>query len=136
MTMQPPGVLNVDIEAWAAQYLQAALDTSPKDYAAGAYVCIVKPATNTPKTVLLRRDGGLQRGVLDYPRLTVRVYDDSEDTASALAYLVQALLLRSPLAVDSPVKRAVVLSGPQGIPDDAQSQKYLSVELVTKGTDL
>ena len=57
-----------------------------------------------------------------------------EQDASALARLVQALLLTMPGT--GPVVGATSLSGPQGIPDESQPQKLLTVELTTRGDPL
>jgi len=134
MTFQPPRVIFPDVELWATGYLRAALAARPESYATGAFVSNKKPSANRRKTVVVRRDGGPQRGLFDFPRLAVRVWDDDEQTASDLARLVQALLVVSP--GNGPVVAASVLSGPQGIPDDSQPQKYLSVELQTRGSAL
>lgn len=128
MTMQPSPVIVPDIELWAATYLRAALAAHGQT---GFYVGNRKPS-NRPKTVVVRRDGGLQHGLLDHPRLTVRVWDDDEQVAGDLARLVQALLMLSP--GDGPVVACAVLTGTSGVPDDAQPQKYLSVELTVRGS--
>jgi len=134
MTLQPAAVIFPDVELWSTGYLRAKLAARPEPYAAGAFVSNKKPAANRRKTVVVRRDGGPQRGLFDFPRLSVRVWDDDEQTASDLARLVQALLIASP--GNGPVVAATSLSGPQAIPDDSQPQKFLSVELQTRGSAL
>lgn len=134
MTFQPAAVIFPDVELWATGYLRTALAARPEAYAADVWVSNKKPATNQPRTVVVRRDGGPQNGVLDNPRLTVRVWATKEQDASDLARLVQALLVVSPGS--GPVVAADVLSGPQGIPDDSQPQKLLSVELTVRGSAL
>jgi len=47
---------------------------------------------------------------------------------------VQALLMVSP--GNGSVVAVTSLSGPQAIPDDSQPQKFLSVELQTRGSAL
>ena len=134
MSFQPAAVIFPDVELWATGYLRAALAARPEAFASGVFVSNAKPTTNKPRTVVVRRDGGPQRGLFDFPRLTVRVWADKEKDASDLARLVQALLVVSP--GNGPVVAATVLSGPQGIPDDSQPQKLLGVELQTRGTNL
>ena len=134
MTLQPAAVIFPDVELWATGYLRTALAARGEAYASGVYVSNSKPTTNRPRTVVVRRDGGPQRGVFDFPRLTVRVWADVEKEAADLARLVQALLVVAP--GNGPVVRVTSLSGPQGIPDDSQPQKYLSVELQTRGSAL
>lgn len=134
MSWQPPAVIFPDIELWATIYLRAALADRDEPFASNVYVSNAKPSTNKPRIVAVRRDGGPQRGLFDFPRLTVRVWADKERDASDLARLVQALLVNAP--GDGPVVAVDVLSGPQGIPDDSQSQKVLSVEFQTRGTSL
>lgn len=131
--LQPPAVVFPDVELWATTYLRAALAGRPEAYAAGAFVSNKKPTANRAKTVVVRRDGGPQVGLFDFARLTVRVWDDDEQTASDLARLVRALLMVSP--GNGPVVGVESPSGPQGVPDSAQPQKFLSVELKMRGVD-
>lgn len=138
MTLQPAAVIFADIELWAVGYLRTALLARPEIYADDVRVSNQKAAPSvTPypvRQVVVRRDGGAQQGLFDFPRLSVRVWASKEQDASDLARLVQALLFVSP--GNGPVVAAVVLSGPQGIPDDSQPQKFLSVQLQVRGTDL
>lgn len=134
MTLQPAAAIFPDVELWATGYLRTALAARSEPFAAGVYVSNTKPSTNRARTVVVRRDGGPQRGLFDFPRMSVRVWADKEQDAADLARLVQALLVVSP--GNGPVVAASVLSGPQGIPDDSQPQKYLSVELQTRGSAL
>ena len=127
MTLQPLAVVAPDAELWATGYLRAALAARAETYAQGVYVSNNKPPTNRPRTVVVRRDGGLQRGAFDYPRLAVRVWADLEHEAADLSRLVQALLLTSP--GDGVCVAATSLSGPSAIADASQFQKYLTVEL-------
>lgn len=134
MSFQPATVVHPDVELWATGYLRAALAGRPELVAASVHVSNQKPTTNKPRTVVVRRDGGPQRGLFDFPRLGVRVWADKEQPASDLARLVQALLLAAP--GDGPVLRVQSLSGPSGVPDESQFQKYLTVELMTRGEPL
>jgi hypothetical protein len=128
------GVLFPDVELWATGYLRTELAGRAESYAASVYVSNAKPAANRPRTVVVRRDGGPQQGTLDFPRLTVRVWADKEKEASDLARLVHALLMDA--RGDGPVVSVSSISGPLGVADDSQPQKYLSVELRTRGSNL
>lgn len=134
MSFQPSAAIFPDAELWATGYLRGALAARTEPYAANVGVANDKSKTTQVRKVVVRRDGGPQRGLFDFPRLAVRVWADVEQEASDLARLVQALLVVSP--GNGPVVRAVILSGPQGIPDDSQPQKYLSVELQIRGVNL
>lgn len=134
MTFQPPNVIFPDVELWATGYLRTALAARPEAYAQNVGVANDKSKTTKARKVVVRRDGGPQRGLFDFPRLAVRIWCDDEQEASDLARLTQALLVASP--GNGPVVKASVLSGPQGIPDAAGPQKYLLVELRTRGSAL
>lgn len=127
MTLQPVAVIAPDAELWATGALRAFLATRTETYAQGVYVSNVKPPTNRPRTVVVRRDGGLQRGAFDYPRLGVRVWADIEREGSDLARLVQAFFLSS-AAGDGVCINVTSLSGPSPIAEAGQFQKYLTVE--------
>jgi hypothetical protein len=134
MTFQPPAVLFPDVELWASAYLRTALAARPEAYAADVRVANSKSTTTTNRQVVVRRDGGAQNGVLDFPRLSVRVWANREQDAADLSRLVQALLMVSP--GNGPVVACTSLSGPQGIPDESQPQKFLAVELTVRGANL
>lgn len=128
MTLQPAGVVAPDVELILTGYLRTALAGRTEPYAAGVRVSNTK--VGNVRQVVVRRDGGPQRGVFDYPRISIRVWDAEEKDASDLARLVQALLLDSPGT--SGIVRATSLGGPSGVPDSAQPQKYLTAELVVR----
>lgn len=134
MTLQPAGVVAPDAELWATAALRSALAARSETYAAGVFVGNEKPTTNRARTVVVRRDGGSQVGLFDYPRLTVRVWADVEQEASDLARLVQALFLNA--AGDGVCVAVTSLGGPSGVPDDSQFQKVLTVEARLRCTPL
>lgn len=134
MSFQPPTVVHPDVELWATGYLRAALAARGEAFAQGVFVSNQRPTSNRRRTVVIRRDGGPQRGLFDFPRLGARVLADLEQEAADLSRLVQALLLASP--GNGPVLRAASLSGPSGVPDESQFQKYLTLELTTRGLSL
>lgn len=133
MTWQAAEVVAPDVELMLTGYLRARLDARPESYAAGVRVSNTK-AGNPERQVVIRRDGGPQRGVLDYPRLGVRVWATKEQDASDLARLVQALLLDA--RGTNGIVGVTSLSGPSSVPDDAQPQKYLTLEMVVRATPL
>lgn len=126
MTLQLPALVAPDAELVFTAGLRAFLATRAEDYAQTVYVSNAKPTTDRPRTVVIRRDGGSQQGVFDYPRLGVRVWTDDERQGSDLARLVQAWFLA--LAPGDGVCVAVTsLSGPSPIADPGQFQKYLTL---------
>lgn len=134
MTLQPTSLVAPDAELWATGRLRALLAGREETYAAAVYVGNEKPTTNRARIVVIRRDGGPQRGVFDYPRFGVRVWATLEQEASDLARLVQSLLLSTP--GDGVCVAATSLSGPSPIPDESQYQKYLTVEMQLRCTPL
>jgi len=134
MSWQPPAVVMPDAELWATTYIRTALAARPESYAAGVTVDNEKPTTTKPRIVTVRRDGGRQEGLFDFPRLTVRVWADDEQEASDLARLVRALLMVAPGS--GPVVRVESTTGPQGVPGDSQPQKFFTVDVKTRGSAL
>jgi hypothetical protein len=131
--MQPPAVLHADAELWATGFLRASLAARTEPYAV-AGVGNDKAKVAQARKVVVRRDGGPQRGLFDFARLTVRIWAPTEQEASDLARLVRALLLASP--GNGPVVAAESPSGPMGVPDASGPQKFLSVEVKMRGVDL
>ena len=126
MTLQRPEQLAPDAELLVTGYLRTALSTRTEPYAASVRVSNAKAGTNA-RQVVVRRDGGPQRGLFDFPRLGVRVWAATEQDATDLARLVQALLLNSPGT--SGIVQATSLGGPSPVPDAAGPHRYLTVEL-------
>lgn len=130
MTMQPASVLFPDIELWATGYLRTALAAREEPYAANVWVDNKKPSTNKARIVAVRRDGGAQVGLRDFPRLTVRVWADKEQDASDLSRLVCALMVNA--RGSGHVANVGVIAGPMGVPDSAQPQKFMTFEVTTR----
>jgi len=133
MTLQPPAVIFGDAELWATTYLRSALAARLEPYAA-ARVSNQKSTTKQARQVVVRRDGGRQDGLFDFPRLTVRVWADDEQDAADLSRLVRALLMVAP--GDGPCVRVESTTGPQGLPGDSQPQKFFTVDVKMRGVDL
>lgn len=133
MSWQPPAVVHPDAELWATGYLRAALAARPEPYA-DASVANDKAKASKPRKVVVRRDGGRQEGLFDFPRLTVRVWALDGQEAADLSRLVRALLMVAPGS--GPVVRVESTTGPQGIPDESGSQKFFTVDVKTRGSNL
>lgn len=133
--MQRPSVLFPDVELEACGYLRTALAGRVEAYTDNVGVANDVSRTTKVRKVIVRRDGGPQNGLFDYPRLTIRVFADVEQEASDLARMVQALMVAAPGT--GSVCGATVQSGPIGIPESGtQFQKSLTVEWMVRGTNL
>lgn len=130
MTLQPAPVMPVDAELWLTGYLRTWLAGRSEPFAAGVYISNDKPATNRPRMIAVRRDGGPIVGVLDNPRLAVRVWADREQEASDLARLVVGALKVSP--GNGPCVGVTSVFGPSPIPDSSQPQRLVNCELVLR----
>lgn len=84
--------------------------------------------------VVLRRDGGVETGPLDRPRVSAQVWHEDEPSAAALAGLVRTWLLGAPGRVAG-IRRAATALGPTPAPDPESNQaRYLlAVEFVLRG---
>lgn len=133
MTLQPADRLAPDAELVVSGYLRTALAARTEPYAASVRVSNAKAGT-TVRQVVVRRDGGPQRGLFDFPRLGVNVWAATEQDATDLARLTQALLLDSPGTAG--IVQATSLSGPSPVPDAAGPHRYLTVELKIRCANL
>lgn len=121
-----------DVELWAVGWLRTALAGRAEAYADDVLVGTVVPTTRQPRMVMFRRDGGARLDVArEAPRLGINVWGSNEQEATDLARLVAALLWAAPDG--DPVLKATHLSGPSPIAD-AQPRRYLTFELITRGT--
>lgn len=126
--MQPVTLVARDAELWACEWLRGELALRSEEYAADVFVGNQKPTDHKTRAVVIRRDGGVQRGVFDYPRFGVRVWCDLEQEAADLARLCQALLLSAPRSSAGVCVNTTSLSGPAGVPDESQYLKYFTFE--------
>jgi hypothetical protein len=134
-----------DVELWATGWLRSALTARAEPYAADVFVSNARPSAEAwtsahpsipypARMVTVRRDGGPRLDVVrEAARLGVNVWGKTEQEASDLARLVRALLWSAPDG--DPVCKVTETSGPSPIPD-VQPRRYMTFELVVRGTDL
>lgn len=134
MTLQPAPVMPQDVELWLTGYLRTFLAGRAEAYAAGVYVSNTKPTTDRPRTVVVRRDGGPVRGVLDFPRVAVRVWADVEREAADLSRLIVGALKTAPNS--GPCLAVTAVFGPSPVPEAGQYQRLINADLVLRCTDL
>lgn len=128
MTWQPAAVLTVDAEAWATDYLRAALAGRDEDYAYDVYVSNTVPKPRRDRMVIVRRDGGTLRDVFDQPRLAIRTWAENDADATDLAALVGALLRIAP--GDGTCTAVRQMSGVTTVPDESkQALRYQLFEV-------
>ncbi len=127
MTMQPASVYPPDAILWATGYLRAFLAGRSEPFASGVSVVKDKPADNRPRIVSVVRDGGPIQGLIDNPRLRIRVWADKDQEASDLARLIVGAIKVSP--GDGPVLSVTNVFGPSPIADSSQPQYLVNAEL-------
>ena len=128
-----------DIELFLVTALQNQLDASTEPVASGVFVGVKKPRTDTnpypPKTVIIRSDGGAD---LDHVRRSERVginiwcptYGEANDLARLVAALIRGV-------TGTEVKNVRIGLHPTRIDEDGpEEHRYLTAELVVKGTNL
>lgn len=133
MTLQRPEQLAPDAELLVTGLLRTALSTRTEPYAASVRVANAKAGTSA-RQVVVRRDGGPQRGLFDFPRLGINVWAATEQDATDLARLTQALLLN--LRGSGGIVQATSLSGPSPVPDAAGPHRYFTAELKIRCANL
>lgn len=123
-------VIFPDVELWATGYLRTALT-------AYGYpgVFVSNRRENQTTAVWVRRDGGAQLDqVREAPRLGVNVFAPTEQAATDLARTVSALLVAAPNG--APVARVREVTGPSPVVDESGPRRFMSFELVVRGSDL
>lgn len=129
-----PLVTFPDVTLWATGWLKTALAARAEPYASGVFVGQSVPNPRETRMVTVRRDGGPRLDVVrEAARIGVNVWAATELDVSDLARLVRALLWSAPDG--APVCKVTELSGPSPIPDVAP-RRYMSFELIVKGSDL
>lgn len=132
-------VIFPDPEKTIVSGLVAALEARTEPVASGVYVATkMPPASLVPypsKIVTIRSDGGPKLDeVRQFIRIGVNVYADTYADASELAYLVDALAedLRG-----EQIKMVTTVLSPTRVPEDSeQEHRYLTWEIITKGSTL
>jgi len=129
-----PLVAFPDVELILTGFLRTALNARTEPYVTGVKVDHVTPNPRPVRLVTVRRDGGPRLDVArEAARVGVNVWAATEQDVSDLARLVRALIWAVPDG--SPICKVTELSGPSPIADVAP-RRYLTYELVVKGTDL
>jgi hypothetical protein len=126
-------VIFPDLEKHLVSYLQTAL-TSRGEVVHVGTIKTPPGATQPTKEVVLTGSYGQ---TLDEVRrdasLVIEVYANTYESASSLALLVSALIVRCPGEL---VKRAVVTLGPVRLGDEGpQEVRSITVDLIVKGTN-
>jgi hypothetical protein len=132
MPWQPSAVKFPDVELVLTTYFRAALTDAGE---ADVYVSNTMPATRRDRMVLVRRDGGTVVELRDRPRVSIQVWDTTEQAATDLARTVHALALAAPDGM--PIVQVVPQSGPIPVADDSgQPLRLIVAEFHTRGEAL
>lgn len=133
MPWQPSAIVYPDVELVLTGYFRDAL---PLHGEANVYVSNTMPTTRRDRMVLVRRDGGTVSGMRDRPRVSIRVWETTEQGATDLARTVLAL---AQVAADGvrPVVEVVPQSGPLAVADESgQPLRLIVAEFHTRGEAL
>lgn len=132
MPFQPAPILFPDVELVVTTGLRAELLAADE---VGVFVGNKIPSPRRPRMVVVNRDGGNDDGVTDFPRLRVRVWDETPQKATDLARTVAALMQN--LVGTTQITYVRKQSGPYDVPDESKAeQRYLLFELRTEGVPL
>ena len=132
-------VIFPDVEKVLVAALKAALDSRPEPIAANVHVSTIKPSPKMSpypaKIIVIRSDGGTHLDhVRRMERLGVSIFANTYAEASELAQLVEAIVR---ILTGSSIKLIDVILSPIRV-DEASKQehRYMTLEIITKGTDL
>lgn len=133
MTLQPPQVLWPDVQTVLPALLRDSLAGREEPFTWGARVGRRRlESWKTLPVVVVRRDGGMVRGVFDVARVAVRVWAASEDDATDLSLLVRSIMLGLPGI--GPVVRVEHNSGPFDIATDGMEfETYMAFDVTLRG---
>lgn len=132
---QPAPILLPDVELWATTYLRAAVTARAEPYTDDVFVGTSVPNPRRGRMVIVRRDGGRAFDVFDDARLSVRVWAGTEQDATDLARMVNALLWAAPNG--QPVVKVTHESGPTPVADESkQSLRYSVHTIRSRGVQL
>jgi len=125
-----------DMEAWAVNYLRAALADRPEPFTSNVLVSNQVPNPRQERMVIIRRDGGTRQSVAhEVARLGIRVFAGNDEDAADLTAMVRALLGASPGS--GPVRRYAEIAGPARLLEESeQPVRYFVAELTVRGSAL
>ena len=132
-------VIFPDIEKILVQGLQSALDARSESFAQDVAVSTIKPASDvTPypdRIVVIRGDGGPRLDhVRKLERAGITIWAEDYQTASSLGYLVEALVKE--LTIDG-IKLVDIALSPVRVAEETQQEcRYMTIEVITQGTNL
>jgi hypothetical protein len=132
-------VIFPDIEKVLVADLKAALLDREESYAQNVYVSTIKPAVDKKpypsRIITFRNDGGPRLDhVRKLERIGVNIWCDTYADANALTRLVEALL--EDLTGEEIKMVNITLSGVRVNEEGPQEHRYITLELITKGTNL
>lgn len=128
--MTAPPIIFPDVELT----LTAALRTALAAHGYPGMFVSNRRETQT-SAVWIRRDGGPTLDVVrEAARVGVNVFAPTEQAVTDLARTVSALLRAA--ANGTPILRVVQTSGPSPIADGSGPRRYMTFEVVTRGTEL
>lgn len=135
--MEP--VIFPDVEKVLVAALKAELSSRSEPVAANVHVSTIKPSPKMSpyptKIITVRSDGGTHLDhVRRMERLGLSIYADTYSDASELARLVEALVRT---LTSNEIKLIDVVLSPVRIDEaGAQEHRYMTLQIITKGTDL
>ena len=132
---QPAPIEPIDATLWATDFLRAALAGRPEPYASAVHVSAKVPKSRLPRMVIVRRDGGTANGLVDYARLSLRVWAPTEQQSTDLTRLCIALLRGAPGS--GPVTSVTHDGGPTPTQDESgEPIRYVVVTVGLLGAPL
>jgi len=132
-------VIFPDVEKVLVAAIAAELSSRSEPVAANVHVSTIKPSPQkTPypsKIITLRSDGGTHLDhVRRMERLGLSIFADTYAEASELARLVEAVVRT---LTGNEIKLINVVSSPIRIDEKSdQEHRYMTLEIITKGSDL
>jgi hypothetical protein len=132
-------VMFPDIEAVLVRDLPFALAESGFSVASGVRVATIKPAPDESpypsKIVVVRGDGGPQLDhVRKLERVGITIWADTYRDASELARLVEALVKQM---TGDEIKLVDIILSPVRVDEEGPQQcRYMTIEVITKGTNI
>jgi hypothetical protein len=134
-----PAVIFPDVEKVLVQAIKIALQNRPETFAQNVYVATKKPAPDKKpypsRVVTIRSDGGQEIDwVRKLERVGVSVWCNTYSDASELARLLESLFRTM---TGEHIKLTRVVLSPVRV-DEASEQeaRYMTLEVIIKGTDL